>query len=127
MTSTETFVRKAVEGGWKPRGSELGENWRIKDDEIQYQRIRTSSTGYRYRGLPVAEALLDPSLWRCAGKALGWSREIWGSPFEFEGEKNVLHCEEWRYRWHGLLEHLAEGKDAESYLATLLTDVTETQ
>jgi hypothetical protein len=36
------------------------------------------------------------------------------------GDDQAAYQEVWLYHWHRLIDHLAEGKDAESFFADLL-------
>jgi hypothetical protein len=59
-----------------------------------------------------AMCFLDPLFWQALGKARGWtvceSGSIWqGVP-------------KWRYWWHRFIDHLADGKDAESFFKSLV-------
>ena len=50
-------------------------------------------------------AFLDPLFWQALGKAMGWGGEDWDGG--------------WRKHWHRFIDHLAEGKDAESFFKDL--------
>jgi hypothetical protein len=53
----------------------------------------------------------DPSFWQALGKARGWGIEPSGSIWQ--------GVEQWRIRWHDFIDHLADGKDAESFFNDL--------
>lgn len=55
---------------------------------------------------------LDPLFWQALGKAMGWK--------EWERESEDMR-HQWRINWHRFIDHLAEGKDAESFFNELLT------
>jgi hypothetical protein len=96
---TERFIIKAFDGGY------TGRVW------------KTYSTR---GGSPVNDSsvLLDPDLWRCAGKALGWE-----ATYEtVSGSMRTIGKEDYRQKWHGLLDALDSGATADDYLAGLLTD-----
>lgn len=99
MTHVERAYREAMEkGGWRPNGITLSENnisWWIK------------ANGER------KDCLLDPLFWQALGKARGW-RTWKGS-----GLMPYIHDWLWHKNWHRLIDHLAEGKDAESFFAEL--------
>jgi hypothetical protein len=46
--------------------------------------------------------LLDPEFWKCLGKSEGWTYD------------------EWLYRWHELIDHLAKEKDIDSFFNGIL-------
>ena len=111
-TATERFVRAAVEGGWEYPLN--GSRWNVYEYGDEFR--------VKLRGITVPfqleVALLDPSLWRCAAKTLGF--DTWEN---IENrDTGEIHGTElgWKLRWHGLLDWLAEGKTAEAYLGTLL-------
>ncbi len=58
-----------------------------------------------------ALAFLDPAFWQALGKARGWVDEM------YYGESLIFP--QWKHHWHWFIDHLAEGKDAESFFATL--------
>lgn len=83
---------------------------------------------------------LDPAFWQALGKALGWQAQTIGS-FKGAKRKRVVDekecqccnkikefCRCWNFeiyeRWHGEMmkftNHLASGKDAESFFKELL-------
>lgn len=58
-----------------------------------------------------AQLLLDPAFWQALGKARGW--ELW------EGwDEECPECH-WKALWHRLIDHLADGKDVESFFEML--------
>lgn len=55
--------------------------------------------------------LLDPLFWQALGKAEGWS----DIPSDF------YHCDtHWQFQWHSFIDHLASGKDVDSFFTNLL-------
>ena len=68
---------------------------------------------------------LDPSFWQSLGKAMGWKpvHETCGSEMSLlHGDSHCVVCREdtseyqaWLYHWHRFIDHLAEGKSAESF------------
>jgi hypothetical protein len=63
------------------------------------------------RGAAIDHALLDPHFWQALGKARGWK----GSAGSFYG----MNMESWKLHWHRFVDHLAEGKDVESFFSSL--------
>jgi hypothetical protein len=53
------------------------------------------------------DALLDPLFWQALGKALGWEEKLQHNP--------------WKRCWHRFTDHIASGKDADSFFTNLLT------
>lgn len=118
----ETAIKKAIEGGYKC-GFGLGDSY-----PESYKMCRDYS------------AVLDPAFWQALGKAEGWGRlhctncgefarpirkkdsdpEYW---FDCCGRKrNLEYGVSYVGQWHRLIDHLAEGKDADSFFADLLSD-----
>ena len=58
------------------------------------------------------QALLSPLFWQALGKSRGW---VVG---HFDGKPT------WLEYWHRFIDHLAEGKSAESYFEQLFTNHT---
>lgn len=105
MTYIEQAIKKAIEGGYKAPCC----NRDIKLAEHLTENLNM--------------VFLDPLFWQCLGKAMGWD----GS-----GECNCdmregIHHDQcpandfknWLYHWHRFIDHLAEGKDAESFFKEL--------
>lgn len=94
MTHIEQAIRDAVEKGGYGRPMRQG-------------LFGTNN----FHPIPHSEVLLDPALWQALGKAR-WSKVAYGrspgAPREY-----------WQAKWHDFIDHLAEGKDAESFFATL--------
>lgn len=58
--------------------------------------------------------LLDPLFWQAIGRAMGWSEFTFVATLEGKEET-------WKYQWHALIDHLAEGKDPDSFFTTLIS------
>jgi hypothetical protein len=93
-------ITKAIEGGWK---------------------MSETETIYVANNIPFVNDsfLLDPLFWSALGKSLGW--EVW--------DKKALEDSVavggkikywWQIMWHRFIDHLAEGKDADSFFTNLL-------
>lgn len=120
MTYTEQAIKIAIENGWRLRNG--WEGIRIEELSIAHPNIR-----YWYRDTPTqkdyfedvefAEICLDPLFWQAMGKGLGWTTV----PMD-EGNHRHLgqRYHEWHYRMHRFIDHLAEGKDIESFFKKLL-------
>lgn len=70
-------------------------------------------TKYQWRSF-----LIDSLFWQALGKAEGWQEKtdkILGTEIGFSPPELT-----WKYQWHRLIDHLAEGKDAESFFTNLL-------
>lgn len=128
-------IQKAIEGGWK-----IGDG-RWDGEKIHNIEIKKSQwMGYAKKGLfgrefnpfawkdiaivkfkeeevwvPLAETLLDHLWWQALGKAIGHGK---GQRVELGG--GFWTEDMWLKDWHRFIDHLAEGKDAESFFNELL-------
>lgn len=118
-------LKLAIEGGFKLREIHLEETaWGA---EMVYPIIRE-----------------DPLFWQALGKSLGWGKEVGENCCELCGEPmpkgeemfryhgysygdSVASCPEewikrkqWKGEWHKLIDHIAEGKDIESFFNNLI-------
>jgi hypothetical protein len=96
MTSLETCIREAVENGGYP-----GSGY------FSYKSLGAKQQAENYM-------LLDPLFWQSLGRARGWHKE----PFAMNGAW-LMADSEWKLNWFRFIDHLAEGKDAESFFAAL--------
>lgn len=87
----EEAIKRAIEGGWKPK--------RVVLDQITMRH---------------EEILLDPLFWQALGKAEGWKQE------GVISSAKMAKKPDWVYQWIKFIEHLAEGKDADSFFKELL-------
>lgn len=65
----------------------------------------------------------DPLFWQAVGKSLGWGETIHcsGQCYGFIDDNDTT-APLWKYYWHEFIDHLSEGKDAESFFNELLTN-----
>ncbi len=100
----QTFIEKAIEGGWK-------------DPFVQSEHFRHDILyGISY---PVYAMLLDPLAWQAVGKVEGKENQyerftIWRDTLD--GEVKTLW---WTAQMHMMIDALAEGKSIEEFLTTL--------
>lgn len=103
----EQAIKRAIEGGYGGETASIGSafrdefiNWCLKDKNY----------------------LLDPLFWQALGKSEGWEDE----KKNYYGEETQdwitggIYWYEWQYHWHEFIDHLAEGKDADSFFNNLL-------
>lgn len=117
MTIQEAIM-KAIEGGWKP------------NHLAQVMKFPTGAA------VISENAFTDPLFWQSLGKAMGWgilhcencgkkavavrkkksAPEYWANCCERKllsyGSSSIAH-------WHRFIDHLANGKTAESYFQTM--------
>lgn len=101
MTSLEQAIRDAVEKG----------GYAVKYANADGLPDMYARDGYE---IIAEQILLDPAFWQALGKARGW-----GMFGEFDNDYRKIKYEEWLHNWHRLIDHLASGKDVESFFATL--------
>lgn len=133
-------IKKAIEGGWKPE--KYREIWEYNpNNQIGVRKSYRSS-------LTHWDVCSDPLFWQALGKALGWYQEQEVQFLLPEGEEarrnSIIHVEDdlgvvlrmfddrlvyapysygkptWKQSWHRFIDHLAEGKDADSFFPALL-------
>jgi len=66
-----------------------------------------------YGGFSDKAAFLDPLFWQSLGKTMGWREE-----YPKAGVRIGTFIE-WKQMWHRFIDHLADGKDDESFFETL--------
>lgn len=88
------FIEKAIEGGWKARGVEIGgeDGWKSLESMMNFVQIE--------------EILLDPLAWSAVGKVEGWSDD---------GLITGIN----RKYMHRMVDALCAGKSIEQFLETL--------
>lgn len=101
-------IEKAIEGGWRP----------IKYVDYQNKQ-QVSGLAFIHDIYIRQAAFLDPIFWQSLGKAMGWDETSHlESPYcwYYKGiYRRNLWGAEWEYNQHRFIDHLAEGKDAESF------------
>jgi hypothetical protein len=114
--SIEQAVNKAIEGGWKmpPRQFLHMTPSPWPNDTVESVEVWLYST------------FMDPTFWTSLGKTMGWwdksiDREYSTeqSRKDFPDSWNGIAISLWEFHWHTFIDHLAEGKTAESFFAEL--------
>jgi hypothetical protein len=88
-------LQKAIDGGWKLS------TLRRMDVAFLLAGPRSESGDMKYRPL-LATIALDPTFWQALGKGLEWEQP-----------------DRWKIEWHRFIDQLADGKDVESFFASL--------
>lgn len=117
MTHTQKAIEDAVKGGWKYSctptafnnyGDGMNCDYAGCNDEWSVWTRQDNGSSICP---PHTETLWRPDFWQALGKTRGWEvHDVVTSSAEYR---------EWTGRWHRLIDHLAEGKDIESYFANL--------
>jgi len=113
MTHIEKATKEALRDGWH-------EGYSLQHFGDFGDVLLVADKGARSIALVVAEVFLDPSFWQALGKARGWVVCEDSSVHTKPAESAACTSNEWFGVWHRFIDHLAEGKDAESFFATLL-------
>ncbi len=95
----EKAIKKAIEGGYATKCCQefnSGSNHHLVLHEKEY-------------------FWCNPLFWQALGKAEGWDDDI--KKLELTP---IYYVPRWRREWHRFIDHLAEGKDAESFFNELL-------
>jgi hypothetical protein len=109
-TATAQAIRKAIEGGWEPQN----QNFSIAAISYRVQVIEKVKYKERF--------FLDLSFWQSLGKELGWNGRWMVQIFTDHDDQSatVDGAPRWKYELHRFIDHLVEGKDAETYFTELL-------
>lgn len=118
MTYIEQAIRDAVRAGWKERHGDS--HW---SDTTNQKKV--------YRDT----IFLDPLFWSALGKVWGWGlvndcprcrhyypyadKVCRGDGTKFSEATLVKVSGDWKERWHRFIDHLIEGRDAESFFAEI--------
>lgn len=100
MSPTNQAIQDAIDAGW---------------DDTNYAFSSEDKKGSYIVGPWEYDdkVFLDPLFWQCLGKARGWGfapyvNRIKGDFYPY-----------WQYQWHRFIDHLAAGRDTESFFETL--------
>lgn len=88
----QQFIEKAIEGGYDG-----------------YPKPFCVECG-NYQTIKGGDLFLDPKAWQAVGKVEGWNKNI---------HSGTGHFQDYKWYMHRLIDHLCEGKDIESFIATL--------
>lgn len=58
---------------------------------------------------------LDPLFWQALGESMGWKTGY----YEYGSANEAIEMSPWQAKWHRFIDHLASGKDIESFFAPL--------
>ncbi len=98
MTHIEQAIRDAVEKGGM---------WNEHRSDTSFDKVVRNSIEDPYK------LFLTPTFWQALGKA---RVQDWGEVTFFG---NDTTAPTWLMKWHLFIDHLAEGKDAESFFAEI--------
>lgn len=107
MNHIEQAIEEAVQTGWRPSKYHHDLDY-VGDKAAYFFQTQHGDKRFPSEGTWLSEIFLQPSFWQALGKARGWG----------EGDGSVKVWD-WRGYWHRFIDHLAEGKDAESFFKDL--------
>jgi len=105
-------IQKAIEGGWKYQCNPRCD-YTVRERDVKVYTNDPDDTKLYVKFIEIRE---DPLFWQALGKAMGWEQEVEN---EF-GEKELRGSRNWTIKWHRFIDHLAEGKDADSFFKELI-------
>jgi len=108
----EQAIRKAIEGGLNDhKGYEFNDvRWIGGNTRTVIDLVHHYAGGESMICTSAEELLLNPSFWQSLGKA-----GVFGT---WRRAKEA----EWKDYWHRFIDHLAAGRDPESFFKQILTD-----
>jgi hypothetical protein len=65
-----------------------------------------------------SDVFLEPAFWLALGRAQRWTTDEDGK--YWKGTLAEWKANYWKTHWHNFIDHLASGKDAESFFETVL-------
>jgi hypothetical protein len=114
MTATETFIKDAVEGGWKLDSCEDADMEEVVHQGIMYYWHRGDGEVMNTHHHSISEILLDPLAWQAVGKIRGWDKEVEITPGKIEPVTTFDR------QMHSFIDHLAAGDDIERALSKIV-------
>ena len=108
-------IEKAIERGWKISVIEP-EYYTVNGFAI-ITGVKKGEETVQKNFWPMHRVLLDPLFWQALGEAMMWNGDgPLGTTFEIGNNRGPA----WRNAWHRFIDHLAEGKDVDSFFNELL-------
>lgn len=107
----EQAIKKAIEGGWKH-----GIPPAKYTDKYAFWGYPEENSAVNFM-LYYSEICDDPFFWESLSKAIGDTKGYDLEPLRHNGSNYIS----WLAHWHRFIDHLAEGKDADSFFTNLLT------
>lgn len=116
-TAVSRAIEDAIKGGWKGLGKNKKEVRRRLHNINEIGVVLEEGVVYESDDamLLFEEIFLSKSFWVALGKARGWPQSDARRTYnDVSAEPN------WLWYWHSFIDHLAEGKDAESFFSDLI-------
>ena len=105
MTFVERALTEALAQGYKPDLEHIPE-----------------AAGFSPLQIAVAmksDVFLEPGFWQALGRARRWTTDEDGK--YWKGSLAEWKANYWKTHWHSFIDHLAAGRDAESFFESVLT------
>ena len=102
-------IKRATDADYKYHGDNL-----IYDDNLDQFCVTDGDGGFF---AIRSEILLDPLFWQALGKAEGWTNN---TEIILSYEPTVQKMATWHFQMRCFINHLAEGKDIDSFFTQLL-------
>ena len=103
-------IEKAIEGGWNKE--------KFSAEHINLRVVNTETGSI---DMPLDCVFLDPEFWRCLGKAMGWTiYAVCMICDKTDCDHTFGYKAKWVKEWHRFIDHLAEGRDTDSFFKELL-------
>jgi len=113
----EQAIKKALDEGYAPQGYCA---WLEKyKDSGSYSEIENLNL------YSISTFVLDPLFWQALGKAEGWKGKYEYTYHDSFGTGTPFEYPAWLRYWHSFIDHLADGKDIDSFFNNLLTTPSE--
>lgn len=113
----EQFIKKAIEGGWKPKDAEMQKvsSFKVEDGLLTLYGLE-NKTQRKVESYLVEQIFIDPFAWKAVGKVEGWDIGKTIDPtYHFAPESMWM----WQWKMHRMIDALAEGKSLEEFISTL--------
>ena len=117
----EAIIKAIEDGGYSPSDET---NYDIDVDILGNVTLRYFSAEYPEEGsdeYSASEIALDKNFWQALGKAMGWEGKPCTCKVDTTDGRCIYNGDEWRHQWHRFIDHLAEGKDTDSFFKELLS------
>lgn len=125
MNKIQQAIQLAIEKGGYDIGISVNEMTRmdfdsaLSDGKFYVHFFNHESEMFTFN---LYRTFLDPLFWQALGESLGWDRE---KKIRMRYYGSIQAHDEWQQKWqfymHRFIDHLIEGKNAESYFEALLT------
>jgi hypothetical protein len=135
----EEAIKKALASGWKAKGftgpKQFGSRVEWLPLIVDPEQLTTESiqavVNFIFEQNLDAQLFLMPSFWQSLGKAIGWEipqdyrphrKGLHSDDFGPYADNSDCYCDQpldWKGQWNRFIDHLAEGKSADSFFESL--------